>query len=280
MPRNTHVGYYLIDAGRDVLERAIGYRPSLGGRLRATVLRHPAPFYFGAIALVAVLLVAAAAYFVSWAGGSAGQMALAVVVAVIPAITLAVEAANQVATRAVPPRVLPKLDLEMGVPDAYRSVVVIPALLGSEADVEHLVEQLERHHLGNADPNVLFALLTDLPDADAQHLPDDDALVDAARAQIRRLNATYGVDECRPFYLWHRERRWNPAEGRWMGWERKRGKLMEFLGYLTGHGEGSYVVHEGDLSGSRGGLCHHAGRGHPMAEGHALRHTSDADAPV
>ena len=252
MPRNTHVGYYLIDAGRDVLERAIGYRPSLGGRLRATVLRHPAPFYFGAIALVAVLLVAAAAYFVSWAGGSAGQMALAVVVAVIPAITLAVEAANQVATRAVPPRVLPKLDLEMGVPDAYRSVVVIPALLGSEADVEHLVEQLERHHLGNADPNVLFALLTDLPDADAQHLPDDDALVDAARAQIRRLNATYGVDECRPFYLFHRERRWNPAEGRWMAWERKRGKLMEFLGYLTGHGEGSYVVHEGDLERLRG----------------------------
>ena len=29
------------------------------------------------------------------------------------------------------------------------------------------------------------------------------------------------------FALLHRERRWNPSEGVWMGWERKRGKLHE-----------------------------------------------------
>lgn len=247
MPRQSHVGYYLLDAGRGALERHLTFRPSLWGRLRASVLRRPAPFYFGAIALCATLLTAATGYGVAVAGGSGWQVVLALLVALVPAITLAVEAVNQLVTRAVPPRVLPKLDLESGVPDAFRTVVAIPCLLTSEADIQHLVGQLERHHLGNADPNVLFALLTDPPDADQQHLPEDDALVDAARAQIRRLNASYGQDECKPFYLFHRERRWNPVEGRWMAWERKRGKLMEFLGYLMGRGEGSYVVREGDI---------------------------------
>lgn len=253
VPREAHVGYYLLAEGREALERSIAYQPSLWGSLRSLVRRHPSPFYFGAIALFAVLLIAAAIYYTSWAGGSAGQMAVAGLVVIIPGITLAVELVNQVVTRIVPPKVLPKLDLETGVPDAYRTVVTIPALFASEADIERLVEQLERHYLGNVDPNVLFALLTDLPDADEQHLPHDDALIDVARAQIRRLNAIYGDPEgeecsCRPFYLFHRERRWNPAEERWMGWERKRGKLMEFLGYLRGHGEGSFVVREGDLA--------------------------------
>jgi cyclic beta-1,2-glucan synthetase len=36
------------------------------------------------------------------------------------------------------------------------------------------------------------------------------------------------------FYLFHRPRRWNPRQGVWMGWERKRGKLAEFNRFLRG----------------------------------------------
>ena len=131
VPREAHVGYYLLAEGREALERSIAYQPSLWGSLRSLVRRNPSPFYFGAIALFAVLLIAAAIYYTSWAGGSAGQMAVAGLVVIIPGITLAVELVNQVVTRIVPPKVLPKLDLETGVPDAYRTVVTIPALFAS-----------------------------------------------------------------------------------------------------------------------------------------------------
>ncbi len=63
-------------------------------------------------------------------------------------------------------------------------------------------------------------------------MPSDTDLVERARQGIRSLNEKYAQagsgrsDEGR-FALLHRERRWNPSEGVWMGWERKRGKLHE-----------------------------------------------------
>jgi len=70
-------------------------------------------------------------------------------------------------------------------------------------------------------------LLGDFADALTAEMPDDVVLLETALAGIERLNARY-VDKNkheRPrFYLFHRRRLWNPAEGKWMGWERKRGQ--------------------------------------------------------
>src|SRR6185312_6735490 len=49
-----------------------------------------------------------------------------------------------------------------------------------------------------------------------------------------------------PFYLFHRPRRWNEAQGVWMGWERKRGKLSEFNDYLRGGARDAFSIVEGD----------------------------------
>src|SRR5262249_13568440 len=43
-------------------------------------------------------------------------------------------------------------------------------------------------------------------------------------------------------------RLWNEAEGSWMGWERKRGKLIEFNRLLRGAGDTSYALRLGDMS--------------------------------
>src|SRR5262249_34763639 len=48
------------------------------------------------------------------------------------------------------------------------------------------------------------------------------------------------------FFLFHRRRLWNPSEGCWMGWERKRGKLMELNRFLRGAGDTSYSLCIGD----------------------------------
>ena len=47
------------------------------------------------------------------------------------------------------------------------------------------------------------------------------------------------------FYLFHRARQWNPGEGVWMGWERKRGKLEEFNRLLRGATDTSFTVQVG-----------------------------------
>ncbi len=44
---------------------------------------------------------------------------------------------------------------------------------------------------------------------------------------VRQLNVKHGEDRKTPFHLLHRKREWNSSEGVWMGWERKRGKLVD-----------------------------------------------------
>src|SRR6185503_16893050 len=51
-----------------------------------------------------------------------------------------------------------------------------------------------------------------------------------------------GGDGAGRFFLFHRARRWNPREGVWMGWERKRGKLEEFNAALRGDDSGFETV--------------------------------------
>jgi hypothetical protein len=85
-------------------------------------------------------------------------------------------------------------------------------------------------------------MLSDFVDADSEQADGDDALLEEACAQISALNERHGGG----FVLLHRPRRWNPAEHRWIGWERKRGKLEELNAYLVG-GATPYQTMHGDL---------------------------------
>ncbi len=160
---------------------------------------------------------------------------------------MAVEVVNWLIVRLLPPKTLPRLDFSNGIPSEYNTVVVIPAMIASESDVQSLIGQLEHHFLSNVDPNVSFALLTDFPDAPQKDMPGDAPLLALAREAIEALNDRYGNADRSPFYIFHRERMWNPSEECWMGWERKRGKLMEFNRLLTGAAEDStYIFRENE----------------------------------
>ncbi len=120
-------------------------------------------------------------------------------------------------------------------------------MLTSAAEVESLVQQLELHYLRNQDPHLYFALLTDLPDASQLRTSGEHPLVEQAESGIRRLNDKYHRETPSPFYLFHRDPKWNPREERWMGWERKRGKLHELNLLLRGNGDTAFSVQTGDL---------------------------------
>ena len=70
------------------------------------------------------------------------------------------------------------------------------------------------------------------------------------------------------FYLFHRPRRWNPKQGVWMGWERKRGKLAEFNRFLRGQAADAFSVdRRRRRTAPRVPLRHHARRRHRAAAG-------------
>ena len=241
----AHVGLHLIGRGRRDLEIDVAHRPRLKQRLRRGLFAHATLFYLGSVALLSALAVALAVAVARAERAPPWTWVWVGVVALVPASALAVALVQRVVHRIVRPQPLPRLDLRSGVPKTGRTMVIVPTLLSSVEGAQELVEHLEVHALGNADPFIHFALLTDFPDAAAEHLPGEDEVLAAAVVGIRSLNARHAPAAGDRFYLFHRARRWNPSEGVWMGWERKRGKLEEFNRLLRGATDTSFTVQIG-----------------------------------
>ena len=169
-----------------------------------------------------------------------GAISLTAVLAVLGASRLAIALVNWIATLLATPRPLPRLDFSMGIPPDCRTLVVVPAMLVSEQDIERLIEALDVRFLANRDEHLQFGLLTDFRDAQEETVPQDAPLLRLARNRIEELNEKYrstqSPSEGDAFYLFHRPRRWNPRERLWMGYERKRGKLADLNALLRGGG--------------------------------------------
>ena len=247
--RLGHVGSWLVAEGRAELEQKVGYRAKWDATLRRWIIAHPGRSYAGALAgfAIAAMVLPALLLFKLDAGVAAWVVGL--MLALTPAMIISVTFTHWIVTRLVPPRVLPKLDVEHGLGAGCDAALVMPVILRKAAEVEPLIERLETHWLSNPDPLIRMALLSDLADADAERMPED-ALIEAALvAGVRRLNARYA--DHAPFVLLHRGRGWNAAEGYWMGWERKRGKLEELTGLILGHLPDAFALREGDVDALR-----------------------------
>jgi cyclic beta-1,2-glucan synthetase len=232
--REAHVGFHLVGPGRPALEASLGHRAPLRRRVYRGVRTFPTLVYLGSVAIATTLLVALGVGLVRDIGGSVAMQWLAALALLLPASDVAIAAVQRIAARLIPPRRLPRLDYADGVPASARTMVVVPTLLTSEASASELVEHLEIMALGNLDPHVHFAILGDFRDAATHTEPSDAAILATARAGIESLNARLSDGRGDRFFLFHRERRWNPGEARWMGWERKRGKIEEFNRRLRG----------------------------------------------
>ena len=240
--RQLEPGYYLVAEGRLELERELEYRVPWNQRLARWTRATGVAGYAGGIAALSVAMTAALAFA---AGGPAisGNAALGIgLLAVLAASDIAITVVNLWVTHFCRATVLAGLELVDGVPTELRTLIVVPVLLISAADIEERVRGLEVHYLATQNGDIRFALLTDWVDSATETSPQDDELLQVAAQGIARLNRLHGsVHGDDRFLLLHRRRRWNSSEGCWMGWERKRGKLHELNLLLRGSLHTSFV---------------------------------------
>jgi cyclic beta-1,2-glucan synthetase len=245
--RNAHVGFYLIGNGRRQFERGIGWTPRLRIRLRRTFFAYATTGYLGTILLGTLALMAGAIAFAHAHGARGAMLIWVALLTMVPASELTIQILQRIISNLIPPRRLPRLDLTT-IPDDARTMVIVPTILDSVERADALIEHLEVQALGNLDPNLYFALLTDVRDAATETLPRDAEILDAARAGIEALNRKHAGAAGSRFFLFHRSRQWNEQEGLWMGWERKRGKIEEFNRLLRGATDTSFVAYVGDVA--------------------------------
>ncbi len=230
--RKSHIGYYLQAEGLPELKHRIGYHSPASERMRLFLRTYNDYVYVFSIITLSLLLITPiiaplVPHHEFWA--VMGTLLLAL----IPLTQGAVDLVNNLVLSLLKAEALPKLDYSKGVPVEASALVVVPTLLLSEKQVQELFEDLEARYLSNEDPHIHFALLTDLPDCAVQPPPDEaNPLVQMALQYTENLNAKYASGRGGSFFLLHRHRAFNARQGVWMGWERKRGKLLDLNKFL------------------------------------------------
>ncbi len=236
--RESHLGYYLIDDGREALEEALFHHPFGIDHLKRLGHAHLFSLYAGGILFLTLLVL----YFAitrllpfDW------YIALPTLVLLLFPVSQSVtKVTNWVCTLFLTPVSLPKMDYSNGIPNDRKTVVVIPTVLSTVADVSKLLDSLEIRFLANKEKNLFFALLTDLKNAPAAQMPTDAELVSLLSNGILTLNEKYRKENPDTFFLMHRSRTYNPGEGIFMGYERKRGILEAFNNFLSDPGKNPF----------------------------------------
>ncbi len=242
-----HVGWWLISDGRYAFEDAVGYRRTAREALYRGPLRNRGLFYGGLLAIFTAVELALLALFVLGSGAS-WPVALAILIlAIVPLGETALTAVNRVCSLVFPPRTLPKLDHQRPLSEGHRTLVVVPALLSSASAAQAVIDRLEVTYLANRDVAMGFAIVGDLKGAAEETQPGDHIVIEAAVRGISELNTRYEAEHgFRPFHLLIRGRSFNESEGSWMGWERKRGALVELVREMRGSADTTFTTKLGD----------------------------------
>ena len=167
----------------------------------------------------------------------------------LPLSQLVKSAVDLFVLRLTPPRPLPRLELAEGVPAEGRTLCVVSVLLTGGGAAGDAARRLEEYRLASRDcgENLLFGLLCDLPEAEQPQTEADRPLLARAAEAVDALNRKYGGG----FYLLTRDRVLSRDTGRFAGWERKRGAVLELARLLAGESS-SLRAECGSLLGLRG----------------------------
>ena len=232
--RRGNVGYYLVGKGQAELRQSVGYRPRLGERLRQVYRSAGIATLVVPSLVIAAIILALGGWFLSTAPLTAAAVILLLLAFSGPALEAASALLRSAIFATMPPDHLTGYEFKTGVPQDARTLVVIPCLISDRDTVSALVRSLEVHYLANPDSEISFALLSDWADSKVEETDADREVLDFARAEVDHLADKYRDAGPRRFFLLHRHRVYNAAEGVWMGWERKRGKLHELNLLLRG----------------------------------------------
>ncbi len=239
-----HVGYYLLDDGIDELKKKIGYRNLGISWFENITKRNRENLYIGVVIAFTMLIISTFIVFslLSDKDKALWRYVVAIIVILVPCSEIAISIFNWSVSVLTPPSFIPKMEFKDVIPEKFSTVVVIPTLLNNPQRVEELISDLEIYYLANMQNNLYFALLGDFKDGAAKEEEGDKAVVSRGLLAIQSLNKKYCTNGKEIFFFLNRARQYNKGENKWIGWERKRGKLMEFNAFLRGNENTSYNV--------------------------------------
>ena len=242
----NHVGFYIIGKGKSIFENKLLNKKKGKNKIKRVLKTHMESFYIGLILIS--LFIAELSIFVYVQNISKNSLiaVISIFATIIPVSEMVVELINWVLLHIIKPTLIPKIELHH-IPDNAATIIVVPALLPDYKKAKELIKKLEVYYHANKEKNLYFAIVGDFKDGENSDEPQDKEIVDCALAEIKKLNKIYSQDGEDIFYYFHRRRLYNESQKKWMGWERKRGALLEFNELIIGSHSTSFNIISGDI---------------------------------
>lgn len=240
----THVGYYLIGDGKNKFLSILRNSNS-----NSKVKTH---LYYKYIFTILFFSLAITIFLLFHAYNSFGKFNILLAILIgfifwVPSSEIVINITNKIITRITPPSFLPKLEYVNGITDENSTIVIVPTLIRNKKRAEELIEQLEVTYLANYENNMYFALVGDLLDATEMSLKEDNIIIDTALSKIKELNNKYARSN-NIFFFFMRERTFCKEQNKWLGYERKRGAIIEFNDLIKGSNNTTYNTISGDIT--------------------------------
>ncbi len=229
LKRKSHVGYYIIDNGRNELENYI-FRKNK----RQLSQEQKSRLYISSIWAFSLILdfLIGLKIFIKTLNNYYWIISFCILLIPISEVIIRLE--NYFLLKIKKTKFIPKMNYEKKIPEDLSTFVVIPCILNNKEKVIELVKKLEVLYIANKQENLYFAILGDCTQSSKQKEEIDNQIIQTALQEIKSLNKKYNANKLSKFYFLYRKRQWNDSESSFIGWERKRGLLLTFNLYIKG----------------------------------------------
>lgn len=125
-----------------------------------------------------------------------------------------------------------------------KTIVVVSELVPDTKKAKAIAEKLKKMYFANRDMGIDFCILADFRESAKKEEEGDSEKVEVLEKEIEKLNEELGGR----FIFAVRKRRYSKTQGKYSGWERKRGAITEFIRYIKSGEDGSFYKIGGDVS--------------------------------
>lgn len=228
-----HVGFFLIGDQKYLLKEALG-KSGLSQRLLYKVFVPVRQALF----VVTLLLIATILTLFTYNYLNPQNVFLKICAVIIPFsfyLEFADKIVNYIIRKTVKPKILPRFNFSKTIDENNKTYVVMPTIISSLDKLDKMIEKMEVTYLANMSNNMYYMLLGDCCASNTKEIKMDKDIVEYAKKRLDELNKKYPTEDGHVlFNFMYRKRVYSKGESAYMGWERKRGGLMQFNWLVLG----------------------------------------------
>ena len=231
--KQSHIGYYLIDEGREELFKKLEFKEN---KIKNST---KVKLYIFTIVAVTIILSLILAKSVT---KNLIKYILTTLILIIPLSEFVIQTIQFILGKIVKPKLIPKMDFSNGIDEENATFVVIPTIIKTKEKVQELFKKMEVFYLANKSKNLYFAVLGDCSESNTQDEKFDKDVIAEGLTQVKILNEKYPNQKFPIFHFVYRQRKYNKNEDKYLGWERKRGLLTQFNEYILKHEKNKFKI--------------------------------------